>query len=402
MRLPIASPLVSRDGAANKDARLTNMLKESDGSKELAVVRPGLELIAAGTGVGGGLVAFNGELVSVYGTTLGAGVIEAGPPSPYTVADMEWRGVADLGGAVWGFYGFNYASGNAEFYTGDSEGNLTLDSTGFEVDYPSNIISASPVAVSGTSVIVAKDQSLQLSAIGGSLSFSAKEAIAGARQYFSIKYLGGKFVAVSLNTATGQSTVRWSSDDGATWNSWNAPTTDTLVYDLAYNGSTWWIFCFDDATLEYMAFETVDFVTFTPQTFSGMNVIATGGGYSVAYGNGYFYTSVSEDAVEGVSYYSADGLAWGILPDLYVHFGESSTGVVFGVSATDIKTMTAGSGATLSSGFTAGYGFGANSGNSTLILYELSDTYDVVSLGGTIPALTTIQAGNYDFAQSPL
>jgi hypothetical protein len=151
-----------------------------------------------------------------------------------------------------------------------------------------------------------------------------------------------------------------------------------------------------------MAFETADFVTFTPRAFSGMNVIATGGGYSVAYGNGYFYTSVSEDAVEGVSYYSADGLAWGILPDLYVHFGESSTGVVFGVSATDVKTMTAGSGATLSSGFTAGYGFGTNSGNSTLILYELSDTYDVVSLGGTIPALATIQAGNYDFAQSPL
>lgn len=71
MRLPIASPLVSRDGSANKDARLTNMLKEVDSGRELAVVRPGLEYAATGTGAGGGLVAFNNELISVYGTTLG-------------------------------------------------------------------------------------------------------------------------------------------------------------------------------------------------------------------------------------------------------------------------------------------------------------------------------------------
>jgi len=70
MRLPIASPLVSRDGSANKDARLTNMLKEMDGSRELAVVRPGLVLDAVASGVGNGLVVFNDELVSVYGSTL--------------------------------------------------------------------------------------------------------------------------------------------------------------------------------------------------------------------------------------------------------------------------------------------------------------------------------------------
>ena len=70
MRLPIASPLVSRDGAANKDARLTNMLKESDGGRELAVVRPGLVLDAVASGVGNGLVTFNDELVGVYGSTL--------------------------------------------------------------------------------------------------------------------------------------------------------------------------------------------------------------------------------------------------------------------------------------------------------------------------------------------
>ena len=69
MRLPIASPLVSRDGAANKDARLTNMLKESDGGRELAVVRPGLVLDAVASGMGNGLVAFGNDLIGVYGTT---------------------------------------------------------------------------------------------------------------------------------------------------------------------------------------------------------------------------------------------------------------------------------------------------------------------------------------------
>lgn len=73
MRLPLASQLDSRDGSTNKDGRLTNVLKETDEGGELAVVRPGLELMAAMSGAGGGITAFNGTLISVFGETLGYG-----------------------------------------------------------------------------------------------------------------------------------------------------------------------------------------------------------------------------------------------------------------------------------------------------------------------------------------
>ena len=73
MRLPLASQLDSRDGESNKDGRLTNVLKETDEGGELACVRPGLELMASMSGNGSGVVAFNGILISVFGTTLGYG-----------------------------------------------------------------------------------------------------------------------------------------------------------------------------------------------------------------------------------------------------------------------------------------------------------------------------------------
>lgn len=73
MRLSLASPLDSRDGEANKDSRLTNVLKETDEGGELAVVRPGLELMASMSGAGNGIAAFDGVLVSVFGATLGYG-----------------------------------------------------------------------------------------------------------------------------------------------------------------------------------------------------------------------------------------------------------------------------------------------------------------------------------------
>lgn len=79
MRLPVTPQISTKDGVSAKNARLTNVLKETRKTGELAVVRPGLETVATTTGNGGGLVCFNGELVSVYGATLGFGVDEGLP-----------------------------------------------------------------------------------------------------------------------------------------------------------------------------------------------------------------------------------------------------------------------------------------------------------------------------------
>lgn len=73
MRLPLVSELDSRDGESNKDSRLTNVLAEIDSGSQVATIRPALETMASMSGNGNGLVAMNGVLVSVFGTTLGFG-----------------------------------------------------------------------------------------------------------------------------------------------------------------------------------------------------------------------------------------------------------------------------------------------------------------------------------------
>ncbi len=68
MKLPLASPLDSRDGTANKDARQTNVLLDNEDNVITAQVRPGLSTGATTTGAGNGLVEFNGVLMAIYGT----------------------------------------------------------------------------------------------------------------------------------------------------------------------------------------------------------------------------------------------------------------------------------------------------------------------------------------------
>lgn len=73
MRLPLVSDIDSRDGSSAKDERMTNVLSETDEGVTLACVRPGLAAIASASGAGGGEAAFNGVLITIFGTTLGFG-----------------------------------------------------------------------------------------------------------------------------------------------------------------------------------------------------------------------------------------------------------------------------------------------------------------------------------------
>ena len=66
MRLPIVPQLSTKDGAANKNARMTNALRE----KNKAVVRPGLSLVLDYAGVGNGLVPWNDRLIALFDDTV--------------------------------------------------------------------------------------------------------------------------------------------------------------------------------------------------------------------------------------------------------------------------------------------------------------------------------------------
>ena len=70
MRLPLVAELESRDGSANKDERLTNVLAEQDEGVVLAVLRPGCSTLATYSGAGNGMVAFASQNVSIYGDTI--------------------------------------------------------------------------------------------------------------------------------------------------------------------------------------------------------------------------------------------------------------------------------------------------------------------------------------------
>jgi len=73
MRLPLIAELDSRDGTSNKDARFTNVLKETEDTGEVAAVRPALVSLATATGNGNGSTVLDGVLVTVFGTALGTG-----------------------------------------------------------------------------------------------------------------------------------------------------------------------------------------------------------------------------------------------------------------------------------------------------------------------------------------
>jgi hypothetical protein len=70
MRMPLVSPIDSRDGSDDKDALLRNVLGEMEEGGPIAAVRPGLATIATSTGNGSGVTAFDGVLISVFGTTV--------------------------------------------------------------------------------------------------------------------------------------------------------------------------------------------------------------------------------------------------------------------------------------------------------------------------------------------
>ena len=87
MRLPLVHDIDSRDGAANKDERLTNCLSETDTGIAQAAVRPGLVAVVTASGAGGGATVFNGVLITVFGTTLG---FDEGPSSISTVVASNY------------------------------------------------------------------------------------------------------------------------------------------------------------------------------------------------------------------------------------------------------------------------------------------------------------------------
>lgn len=70
MRLPVVPQVSTKDGISNKNARLTNCLKEVKHTGEMASIRPGLSLATDYAGLGSGLVVFNKNLLTIVDDTV--------------------------------------------------------------------------------------------------------------------------------------------------------------------------------------------------------------------------------------------------------------------------------------------------------------------------------------------
>lgn len=110
MRLPVVPGISTKDGTSNKNARLTNMLKERRKAGDIAQIRPGLVASTTYSGLGSGLIAFDGRILSIVDDTvyleeytwldLDAPEWDAG--TTYNFGDFVW-----YLGQLWGASGTN-------------------------------------------------------------------------------------------------------------------------------------------------------------------------------------------------------------------------------------------------------------------------------------------------------
>lgn len=399
MRLPVTPQISTKDGVSNKNARLTNCLKESKQSGDKAVIRPGLVLDAQASGVGNGLVVFNDELVSVYGTTLGVSVIEGS--DGWT---LETNVVNSSGGGL-------ICYGNSKFYIVDFGG--------------------SAFTTTNLTDVVEKTSPGQLPLPNGN------GIAAGAGLVCYIPDNGN---------------VYWSNDDCATWNEEIGVISGLLVgvllsSEVHFDGTYFIASVVDDEDVA-IVIRSTDCVSWTT---CGNIISASHFAKSFCTGLGYTYAVTS---IGACAYSTNNGLTWTTHPTLtasrdvgnmvlsgstLVAFGDiggtpylyrSTDGTSF--TETDFSTIVGGGGSPSILSLVTGelvltiYSInyytstddGANwisnmdssgavwqrsayGGGVTISLEQATTNASVLGSSiGTIPPLTTIPNGKFDFAQS--
>lgn len=395
MRLPLIAELDSRDGTSNKNARLTNVLKEPNKNGDLAVVRPGLVLSAQGTGVGNGVVSFNGELVSVFGSTFN---INFEP------------GVAD-----WNNYSTVLADVNAGV----------------------------PAFGNDMFMSVSSGRVSQISDNG--VTWQTKGTIGGSATWHYLASDGTNFVAIPYNVGNG--TTYTSSDLGTTWTAHASAigiaTPPISECSIFFDGTYYLAAVVDNATVATM-WRSLDGASWTQTgnratgqdaaptgwATDGTTTIAcdpgSGSSYSVnngltwslsslpvnaayaAYGNGTF---VVVDSVGAYSYTSSDGVSFStntgptlvspgtskLLFNLseFVLVDSGSTTFYTSIDGVDWTSHTNTSGST--------YGAAAVGNGSIVMVNTVNRNCATYAPPVDKPTLiSSVSGSNFDFCQSPL
>ncbi len=132
MRLPVTPQLSTKDGVSAKNARLTNCLKETTKRGDMAVIRPGLVLSDTFTGVGSGLIPFDGRLLQIWNDT----VYDQNDYGTWPLDAPEWDASTtyDWNDAVWydGDLWFSTAGSNMGHAPGSGYWSRSPDDTDYD------------------------------------------------------------------------------------------------------------------------------------------------------------------------------------------------------------------------------------------------------------------------------
>lgn len=405
MRLPVVTNISTKDGASNKNARLTNMLRETTKTASKAVVRPGLVLDAIASGVGNGLVVFNNALVSVFGATLGAGTslsssavwaLSAGSLGANPVAITYSNGTF-----------FAYCENGNVYLTTDGD-TWTESATGAgAVD-----VTGAPIAASGDDVCFFHGSSgaVYVSHNGASTwaSFSGMTWASNGLGSASVFHDGTYFIACFIDGDGTASMGR--SSDGETW----TQTGDRPAYQTNLVSQ----FCTDGSVI--VACNAGNGAAYSDNhgmTWNDSILQPSEDPYLCAFGNGKFVAIAGYLGSDVNVYTSPDGISafipsestWtysATLPATSSGGTLSFTGEFFVYTdytgnfflSDDAVTWTQYADAV---GLTWGY---VASGNSLSVAAQPASTATgfLTIVAGSIPLVGVVVSGTYDFAQSPI
>lgn len=407
MRLPITPQISTKDGLSNKNARLTNCLKEVKKSGEKAVVRPGLVLDAQASGVGNGLVVFNNELVSVYGATLGFGVIPASviQSAFYNIAGVQLIDIKAFNGK-WICCNVDQIYHTADF--------VTFTPILTPAVYETNTESGRQSLATNGTVTVCPFYNLDTDDTGFlsiTTAYGVTEVVLAYTPYMVI-YNGTKFCGMRSTTRSVTST------DGTTWTSGTTFTGDMFNPMMAWSGT---VFCLIGVTVgnDLYARTSSDGLVWTsavliaasatppaPICWAGDRFIVSGTDWVVTSTDGVtwtakYYPFPYNFSCKAVSYNSSTDTVLAI--GSYAVYGNAHTKMIStdnGATWIDTDDVTY-NGIEYADCVDDGTGFIAI---GSTVVSGASNNIEVISAGaaGTIPALATITGDHFDFAQSPI
>lgn len=401
MRLPVTPQISTKDGLSNKNARLTNCLKESKKTGDKAVVRPGLVLDVVASGVGHGLVVFDNHLVSVYGTTLGFGVNvpEPDPTVTYdgvlgTTPSSAWNGVAWNG---------------TKYCIVGIRNNVASDKCAVSTDGLNWTEKTLPVAAFWSGITVHNGNFVAIGYVSGVAGYSAVSTDNGdnwtlgtisatyTSWFFPISANG---VVCVMSSSSGRSAI---SLDGITWNTYSATGCGAYV---AWNGS---VFCSPGAVRPIYSTDGQSWFNGTAWTGSAPFFIASDGTSFVAC---IEFTGDIQESSDGITFTQHTS----VLSDFSVSWWQNI--IWTGVGYLRIGLKTANSYAVSLDGITwdetafitggAWTSYCAGNGNDICVVSGLQALPKSTLMESTplaspnIPALSTITGDYYDFTQSPI